>query len=59
MTELAALNIKINGDSADLQADIAKAKKQLADFEAKANKANKGTKGFSGSLAKLGREVWK
>jgi len=54
MTELAALNVKINGDSADLQSDIAKAKKQLASFDAQANKANKGTKGFSGSLAKLG-----
>ena len=54
MTELAALNVKINGDSADLQSDIARAKKQLAAFEAQANKANKGTKGFSGSLAKLG-----
>lgn len=54
MTELAALNVKINGDSADLQSDIARAKKQLAAFEAQANKANKGTKGFSGSMGRLG-----
>jgi chromosome segregation ATPase len=54
MTELAALNVKINGDSADLQSDLAKASKQLSSFDAQANKANKGTKGFSGSLAKLG-----
>ena len=54
MTELAALNVKINGDSADLQSDLAKAKKQLASFDAQANKANKGTKGFSGSLGRLG-----
>ena len=55
MTELAALNVKINGDSADLQSDLAKAKKQLASFDAQANKANKGTKGFSGSLGRLGK----
>jgi hypothetical protein len=54
MTELAALNVKINGDSADLQSDIARAKKQLAAFEAQANKANKGTKKFSGSMGRLG-----
>jgi hypothetical protein len=55
MTELAALNVKINGDSADLQSDLAKASKQLSSFDAQANKANKGTKGFSGSMGRLGR----
>jgi hypothetical protein len=54
MTELAALNVKINGDSADLQSDLAKAKTQLAGFEAQANKANRGAAGFSGGLARLG-----
>jgi DNA-binding Lrp family transcriptional regulator len=52
-TELAALNIKISGDSADLQSDIAAAKTQLDSFEKSTTKAGKGAKGFSGSLGKL------
>jgi hypothetical protein len=54
MTQLAALNIKISGDSADLQSDIAKARAQLNAFEASAGTATKRTAGFTGSLGKLG-----
>jgi hypothetical protein len=54
MTQLAALNIKISGDSSDLQSDIAKARAQLNDFEASAGAATKRTSGFTGSLGKLG-----
>mgnify|MGYP003108931549 CR=1 FL=1 len=53
-TELAALNIKISGDSADLQSDIAKAKAQIDQFEKSTTKAGKGAKGFTGGLSKLG-----
>lgn len=53
-TELAALNIKISGDSADLQSDIAKAKAQIDSFEKSTTKAGKGAKGFTGGLSKLG-----
>jgi hypothetical protein len=54
MTELAALNVKINGDSADLQSDIAKAKAQLQAFDTQVNKAQAGTTRFSGGLSRLG-----
>jgi hypothetical protein len=53
MTELAALNVKINGDSADLQSDIAKAKAQLQGFDTQVNKAQAGTTRFSGGLSRL------
>lgn len=53
MTQLAALNVKISGDSADLQSDLAQAKAQISSFEAKATTATKRTAGFSGSLGKL------
>lgn len=53
MTQLAALNVKITGDSADLQSDLSQAKTQLNSFEASAGKATKRTAGFSGSLGKL------
>ena len=54
MTQLAALNIKISGDSADFQSDIAKAREQLRDFENKVKASGKQTNGFSGALGKLG-----
>ena len=53
MTQLSALNVKITGDSADLQSDLSQAKTQLSSFEASAGKATKRTAGFSGSLGKL------
>lgn len=54
MTQLAALSIKISGDSTDLQSDIAKAKQQLSAFENSATNATKSTTGFTGGLSKLG-----
>lgn len=54
MTQLAALNVKISGDSSDLQSDLAQAKTQLNSFEASAGTATKRTAGFTGSLGKLG-----
>ena len=54
MSELAALSIKISGDSADLQADLVKARTQIDNFEKTQTKATKSTTEFSGSLSKLG-----
>jgi hypothetical protein len=53
-TELAALNVRITGDTADIQADLAKTEAGLTRVGSKAATATKSTKGFTGGLSKLG-----
>lgn len=52
-TELAALNVRITGDTADIQADLAKTEAGLTRVGSKAATATKSTKGFTGGLSKL------
>lgn len=54
MTQLAALNVKITGDSADLQSDLSKAEAGVKRVGQSANTAQTKTKGFTGGLGKLG-----
>lgn len=53
MTQLAALNVKITGDSADLQSDLAKAEAGVKKVGSSATVAQSKTKGFTGGLSKL------
>ena len=53
MTELAALNVRITGDSGDLQADLNAARKSLNTFEAQAQKGARSTTALTGSFGRL------
>ena len=55
MTQLAALNVKITGDSADLQSDLTKAEAGVKKVGASATVAQTKTKGFTGGLGRLGK----
>ena len=54
MTQLAALNVKITGDSSDLQSDLTKAEAGVKKVGAAATVAQTKTTGFTGGLSKLG-----
>jgi len=54
MTQLAALNVKITGDTADLQSDLSKAEAGVKRVGQSATTAQTQTKGFTGGLTKLG-----
>jgi len=54
MTQLAALNVKITGDTADLQSDLSKAEAGVKRVGQSATTAQTRTKGFTGGLTKLG-----
>lgn len=54
MTQLAALNVKITGDSAGLQSELTKAEAGVKKVGAAATVAQTKTKGFTGGLGKLG-----
>ena len=53
MAELAPLSILITADADDLTSELAKAKAQLAGFEAQAAKAGTKATGLAGSFGKL------
>lgn len=54
MTQLAALNVKITGDSSDLQSDLTKAEAGVKKVGAAATVAQTKTTGFTGGLGRLG-----
>jgi hypothetical protein len=54
MTQLAALNVKITGDSSDLQSDLTKAEAGVKKVGAAATVAQTKTTGLTGGLSKLG-----
>ena len=54
MTQLAALNVKITGDSSDLQSDLTRAEAGVKKVGAAATVAQTKTAGFTGGLGKLG-----
>ena len=54
MTQLSALNVKITGDTADLQSDLAKAETGIKRVGAAATDAQGRAKNFTGGMTKLG-----